>query len=314
MRIAIVGAGALGSFVGARLAQSGQHTVLVDNDRERVAAINAAGLRLVADGSESSVRVRAGSAGDLDGLYDLLIVLTKGGQTEAAVSSCRHLIDDATYLLTFQNGLGNADILARFGNPDRIVIGMTNWAADLLGPAHVACVGQGEIRIWHAQGRDDPGIRTIGEALNRAGLHCTADPNVEAAIWEKVAFNAAMNSIAAITSRNVGEIGDDPDARDLVSAVAREVLSVAFARSLAVDPAHVQNMFEDAFRSHRPHRPSMLQDVLAGRPTEIETINGAVVAAAARLGSQVPVTETLLRLVRMRERRPTDGIAPVAQV
>lgn len=300
-RIAVIGAGALGSFVGARLAHAGYATTLIDNDPARVSAINDAGLRLESDQVTLEITVPASLASDLTQPFDLLIILTKAAHTEPAIASCRHLLGPASHLLTFQNGLGNAALLARYVDSDRIVVGMTNWAVDSVGPAHVRSVGQGEIRIWHMSGRDEPAVRAIADVLNRATLRGTADPNVEAAIWEKVAFNAAMNSVAAMTGLTVGEIGDDANGRSLAGTVADEVVGVARAKGLGADQQKVATMLQHAFQSHRSHRPSMLQDILAGRRTEIEAINGAVVAEAVRLGRSVPVTETLLKLVRMRD-------------
>jgi 2-dehydropantoate 2-reductase len=303
VKIAIIGAGALGGFVGANLARAGQDIVLVDANPERIDAINSNGLRLQMLGEDLNVKIQARRAEQLTGPYDLLVVLTKGIHTESAISSSRHLLGDSTYVLTFQNGLGNVDVIAKFVSPGRILVGMTNWAADLREPASVVSVGSGEIRIWHSGGHTDPLVHDIAAVFHGAGLNCIADPLVQSAIWEKVAFNAAMNSISAITLRNVGEIGDDPDTRALVEDVAREVLSVAGAKSIPVDRPRVMAMFDEAFRSHRSHQPSMLQDTLAGRETEIQFINGAVASQASCLGIQVPVTEALLRLVRSQDRR-----------
>lgn len=310
MRIAVLGAGALGGFVGGKLAQSGQAAVLIDVDRSRIESINRLGLRLETQDADRRIAIRASHASDIDERYDLIIVLTKGVHTEGAISSCRHLLHDNTYVLTFQNGLGNAAVLARHVDRRRIVIGMTNWAADLKGPDHVASVGTGEIRIWHVDRQDDSYVRTIATLLDRAGLNCRADREVETAIWEKVAFNAAINSIAAVTLRNVGEIGDDPDARSLVDEVALEVLTVARAKSIPADIGRVTSMVTEAFRDHRSHKPSMLQDMLAGRQTEIETINGAVVLEAAQLGLKIPATECLCKLVKTLERRVRPTSAP----
>ncbi|MGE7472566.1 ketopantoate reductase family protein [Bosea sp. NPDC003192] len=301
-RIAIVGAGALGSFVGARLSRAGYDTTLIDNDTARVRAIDSAGLRLENDRETLDIAIPAHLAADLTEPFDLLVILTKAAHTEAAIASCRHLLGPGTHLLTFQNGLGNAAVLARHVDPDRIIVGMTNWAVDLLGPAHVRCIGDGEIRIWHVSGRDEPIVHAIAHLLDAGALNCAADPEVESAIWEKVAFNAAMNSISAVTGLTVGEIGDDVNGRSLAYAIASEVARVAEAKGLKADLRRVSAMLDHAFASHRAHKPSMLQDILAGRPTEIETINGAVVAEAARLGREVPITETLLKLVRMRDR------------
>lgn len=144
-------------------------------------------------------------------------------------------------------------------------------------------------------------VAKVVQALNDAGLACTADPAVWTAIWEKVAFNAALNSICAVSQSTVDQLGALDDGRELAFAVVDEVLSVALAEEVAVNPDACKVRVADAIARHVGHKPSMLQDVLAGRKTEIEAINGAVVAAADRRGIPVPCTRTLLRLVRLVE-------------
>jgi 2-dehydropantoate 2-reductase len=122
---------------------------------------------------------------------------------------------------------------------------------------------------------------------------------VEVAVWEKIAFNAGMNSVAAVTRLPVGPIADHPAGRMLVFAIVMETLAVAKARGLVVDADRVRRTLEMAFAEHRGHQPSMLQDVLAGRPTEIENINGAIVAYATELGINTPVTKSMRDLVRL---------------
>ena len=141
-------------------------------------------------------------------------------------------------------------------------------------------------------------MQRIAAVRGAAGLDCIAGPQVEVAIWEKAAFNAAMNSVAAITRLRVGPIADHPAGRALVSAIVAETLAIAMARGLAGDADRVQRTLDMAFADHRNHQPSMLQDALAGRPTEIENINGAIVAYAAELGLDTPFTRCLRDLVR----------------
>jgi 2-dehydropantoate 2-reductase len=137
------------------------------------------------------------------------------------------------------------------------------------------------------------------EALNDAGLACSADADVWAAIWEKVAFNAALNSLCAVTGCTVGELTNVPDGEALALKIVAEVATVAQAHGVAVNEAHVADNVRHALAHHRAHRPSMLQDVLAGRKTEIEAINGAVVEAARMRAIAVPNTAALLHLVRL---------------
>ena len=127
------------------------------------------------------------------------------------------------------------------------------------------------------------------------------DENVEATIWEKVAFNAALNALTTVARAPVKVIADSEHGRALAKKVVEEVLSVARAKGIPVNGDAVDASVEMALRDHREHKPSMLQDLLAGRRTEIDSINGAVVQQAAQLNIPIPVTETLWRLVKLIE-------------
>jgi 2-dehydropantoate 2-reductase len=297
--IVIIGAGAMGGLFGGLLAESGQKMRFVDVPGPHLTALIRNGLRLRTDSGERTINVRAGLADSFTGQCDLAIVFTKGPHTEAAVRGAAHLIGPASWVLTVQNGLGNEAAIRTAVPRARVATGMTSWPADLAGPGHVTSHGHGSVRIWSGEPEPDAVMQRIAGVLTAAGLDCIADPQVQAAIWEKVAFNAAMNSVAAVTRLPVGPIADHPAGRVLVYAIVAETLAVARALGLAVDGDRVQRTLDLAFADHRGHQPSMLQDVLAGRPTEIETINGAIVAQAVALGLDTPVTRTLRDLVRL---------------
>ena len=299
MKIAIIGAGAMGCLFGGRLAQAGEQVVLIHVRREHIDAINDLGLRIEAADGDCRVRVPAGLAEAFAGAYDLILVSTKGLHTEQAIASAVQLIGPQTWVLTLQNGLGNVDKIAAYVPRERIAMGITNVPASLKGPGHVVSHGAGEIRFWTVSGRSDARIDEIRASFDRAGLRCTADPHIEASIWEKVAFNAALNSLGAVTRLPNGAVGDQPAGRRLARAVVAETMAVARAQRIAVDEQRVHETVAYAFAQHRAHRASMLQDVLAGRPTEIESINGAVVTLGHEHGVPTPVTETLLDLVRV---------------
>lgn len=302
MRIAVLGAGAMGSLFGGRLAEAGFDVGLIDVDAAHIEAVRLEGLRLEADDGERRIRVPIGRAESYLEPVDLLVVFTKAPHTGAALDSVRHLLGPASWALTLQNGLGNGERLAATLPRERILIGMTTWPASLATLGHVRAHGTGEVRLWTLTGATDAMVSRVCDALSKAGLQCTADPEVRVAIWEKVAFNAAMNSIAAAMGYTVGQMADDPDIQTLARAIAAEAAAVAQACKVAVSSARIEKAMRDAYATHRSHRPSMLQDILAGRPTEIESINGGIVAHAHGMHMTVPVTEVFLRLVRARER------------
>jgi 2-dehydropantoate 2-reductase len=303
VKIAIAGAGAMGSLFGGRLSLAGFDVRLIEVNIAYIAAVQRDGLKLETEAGVSTIRAPIGPAQSFAEPVDLLMVFTKGPQTLHALRAVRHLIGPQTWALSLQNGLGNGERLATAVSADRVIIGMTNWPADVKAPGHVSSHGTGEVRLWSLNGQPSARLSEISQALSEAGLNSSADPQVMVAIWEKAAFNAAMNSIAAVTGFTVGEMADDADLRALAVAVAAETSDVAHARAIDVDQARICNMLDHAFADHRSHKPSMLQDILNKRRTEIACINGAIVEEAAKGQIAVPVTQTLLRLVRAKERQ-----------
>ncbi|KMW48898.1 2-dehydropantoate 2-reductase [Ralstonia insidiosa] len=300
MKIAILGAGAMGSLFGGLLAETGEQVTLLDINDAHLSAIAAHGLRLETDTGDRHVRnLQALRPSQATQVPDLLIVFTKSMHTRAALASVRQLIGPSTYVLTLQNGLGNVEALASVVPQERILVGVTTWPADLAGAGHVRSHGAGVIRMMTADGVDRPMLERVVSVLSDAGLRCQADANVWGAVWEKVAFNAALNPLCTVLNRPVDALGVVEDGPALALTIVEEVLAVARASGISVDATKVSDNVRHAIVAHRGHKPSMLQDVLAGRPTEIESINGAVVVAAHRHGVRVPHTETLMQLVRL---------------
>lgn len=303
MNITVLGAGAMGSLFGGLLGETGALVTLIDVNDAHLEAICSDGLRLETDHGDRRVAgLRALRPEAATSAADLLIVFTKSMHTTAALAGVKHLIGENTRVLSLQNGLGNVEKIQEFVPIERILIGMTTWPADMVAPGHVRSHGEGAIKLWSANGAQCASIDDCVTALNAAGLHCTADPTVWVSIWEKVAFNAALNSICAVTGCTVDQLDLVPDGREIALSVAREVIAVAQATGVAADAERPVRNIEHAIAHHRGHKPSMLQDVLAGRPTEVEGINGAVVAAGTRVGVRAPCTELMLTLVRLIER------------
>lgn len=300
MRIAVIGAGAMGSLFGGRLARAGHEVWLVDVNQPHIDAIKRAGLRLDTDeGVQVVAGIRAGRAADFAGPADLLVVFTKGYHTAAALADAAHLVGADSWALTLQNGLGTGERVAAALPGVAVAIGMTDVPADLTAPGQVGSHGRGHVRLWSQSGAADPAVERIAAALRAAGFETQADPAVVTAIWEKVIFNTVMNPVAALTRQTVGGMAAAPDGRALAEAILGEAFAVAAACGVAVDQARVRAIIAHAWAEHGPHQPSMLQDVIAGRPTEIDTIAGALAERGAAHGVATPVLDTLTRLVRM---------------
>lgn len=298
--IVIVGAGAMGCLFAARLVEADVDVTLVDVDRQRLALLNSDGIVLSDDDGERVIPVRAAVASDVAGPVDLVMLFTKGMHSVAAIRSVAHLADGHAHALTLQNGIGNAEIIAEIFTPSRVLMGVTDLPSDLVGARHVHSHGQGHIRLGGMTVDAHSAANPVAALLNRGKLQAEADPVILVAIWEKAAFNAALNAMATITGLTVGGMDEEPGRR-IAGAVASEVVNVAAAKGIRLDKGRIDAKIAFALANHRNHQASMLQDRLAGRPTEIESINGAIVAAAELLGLSAPTTATLADMVRLIE-------------
>lgn len=299
-RIVMVGAGAMGCLFAARLALAGNAVTVVDVDPARLELIAGEGIVLDDDAGRHVAQVRAARAENVSGPVDLLMLFTKSMHSAAAIRSAAHLVDTGCTVLTLQNGLGNVEAIAEVFPAERIAWGVTDFPADIEGANLVASHGQGHIFLGKWPRGVDVRTEGIASLLSAAGLNAVADPEVPVAVWEKVAFNAALNALCTVSGLPVGGL-DHPAGRRAARAVTDEIAKIAAAEGIAMDRARLNDKVAFAIANHRGHKPSMLQDRLAGRPTEIESINGALLAAAARSGVPAPALALLTDLVRLGE-------------
>lgn len=303
MRIAVLGAGAMGSLFGGALAASGKEVWLVDVWQPHVEAIRERGLFIEKQGQVRSVSVAATTEPAEVGPVDLLLLFTKYGSTEAAMRGAGPLLTRETRVLTLQNGIGNVDLIAQFVPRERILAGLTTLTSDLKGPGFIEDTfdGPGETYCWPAAGEPDGFAYAIERALCEAGIRTSLTPAVTRHIWLKLVINTSLNMMAAITRLRVGDLFSHPEMRSLCLAVASEVARVAQAEGVPLSEdeavAHLRKVAAEAAQ----HQPSTLIDVLQGRKTEIECLNGAVARAAARHAIPVPVTEMIVALIHTIE-------------
>jgi 2-dehydropantoate 2-reductase len=290
-RVAILGAGALGSLFAYHLASR-----------------TPAGVRLLArTPALGSVALEGGDVVPVlpwrraDGPVDLLLVLVKAYATADAIRMALDLgaVGPATVALTLQNGLGNAEALAEALGAARVLAGTTAQGATLLAPGRVAHGGAGPTLIapWAPGGPAAAAAATVAALLSEAGLPAEVAGDPRPLLWAKLTVNCGINALTALLRVPNGELLTRPGARRLMEAAAREAGAVAAAAGVVLpgDPAERVALVA---RATGANRSSMLQDVERGRRTEVDAINGAVAREGRRLGVSAPVNETLADLVR----------------
>ena len=296
MKIAVVGSGAMGSLFGAMLAESGYKVWLFDIWDEHINTINKNGLIIKRQGHKHIVRINATTNYHSIGQADLVIIFVKSGQTAPASETAAKLAGSEGLVLTLQNGLGNADIIEKFFDADRILAGTTSHGATLLSPGciHHAGLGPTFIGMWSG-GEPNPAYR-IANFFVKSGIDTQVIEDVRNVIWDKLLVNVGINAITALTGIKNGQILDMEVTRELCRAAIEEAVAVAQIHGIKVRDEAVKHVLQVA-RSTAANRSSMGQDIDNNRLTEIDAINGAVVSEAQKVGLETPVNKTLTALI-----------------
>ena len=303
MRVCIVGCGAVGSLFAAHLAQLDDVEVWAyDLDGAHVAAINEHGLRL--SGAADLVgRVRATSDADELPACDFGIVATKSMHTASAAEATAHAFAGGA-VCSVQNGAGNEELIAEF--VPEVIRGTTFPAGHLVEPGHVAMDTRGDTQIGPFEPKPAPmdEVRALADACTRCGMPTAALEDARGAQWRKLIFNAASNAIGALTGFTHGRISEFEPTRALAEAVMAEGKLVSDAQGIVLDSDPVE-LFHWAAQKEVAygHKPSMLQDVEAGRATEIDFLNGAIVTFGERHSVDAPLNRALTALVKGLEQR-----------
>jgi 2-dehydropantoate 2-reductase len=301
VRICVVGCGAVGSLFAANLAQLDDVEVWAyDLAREHVDAINRDGLRLSGAG-EVVGRLRATADAQELPPCDFGIVATKAMHTAAAAAATAEALADAA-VASVQNGIGNEEALAE--HAPRVIRGTTFPAGKLVAPGHVQWDVKGDTTFgpFEPQPARKDEIERLADACTRAGMPTDAVPDARGPQWRKVIFNAATNPIGALTGLTHGRVCERPDLRELVTRLVDEGKAVASAQGIELD-ADPEELIDHAARKDvaYDHKASMLQDVEARRPTEVDYLNGGIVRFGRELDLPTPLNEAIWTLVRGRE-------------
>ena len=300
MRIAVIGAGAMGSIFGVRFTQAGHETVLVDVAAPLVETINDVGISIVRGDEETTTRVPATSDPRTVGVVDVVVFCVKSYHTPSAAEFALPLVGPDTVVASLQNGWGNGDVLAATFSPEQIVVGVTYNSGIVEAPGRVAHPAERPTTVGPFVDGGD-GAARVAQALNDAGLHTDVASPVRPEIWKKLIHNAALLPTSALAGMNIGAMAACADTVALVTDTAREATAVAQALGYLIDPQERVDTISALLAKAGPTKGSMAQDFEAGRRTEIDVINGAVVRTADDLGVAVPLNRTLLQLVKSWE-------------
>jgi 2-dehydropantoate 2-reductase len=311
MRVAVVGAGGVGSVFGGRLAVAGHEVWLVHRRQQVVDSLLRDGLQLESpNGQLERIPVLATDDTQTIGEVDLVLILTKSTDTRAAAEAARPLMRDSSLAVTLQNGLGNLETIADVLGPEHTLLGMTYVGAATSRPGHARLTAAGQSFIGEPNGQRSPRAEHLAGVLTAAGMPTEATDRLWEMVWGKLVINAALNATCALTGASGESALRSAAASEWLGLVAEETAAVATALGISLPYADAAARVRKHCQDVGTSKPSMLQDIERGRPTEIDAINGAVVREGARLGVPTPYNQALLFLVKAREqvlRRASEG-------
>ena len=301
---AVVGAGAVGSFFGAMLARAG-HPVTLIARAPHVQAIGAQGLQLHRAGKVETVTVAATTELAAVADADLVLVCVKSPDTDDIARRLAPLLRADALVLSLQNGVDNAQALARHVS-QTIVPAVVYVATAMPRPGVVEHFGRGDLVIGAldpARPPADDGLQAVVDLFVAAGVPVAISPDVLGELWRKLMVNCAYNAISALVQQPYGRMAAMPAIRDLQAAIVREVVAVAQAdgRDMPLDEA-MQAMTHIA-TAMPGQLSSTAQDLARGKPTEIDHLNGFIVRRGAELGVPTPANQALYALVKLAESR-----------
>jgi len=307
VKIAIIGAGAMGSLFGGRLALAGEEVWLLDVWEEHVRTINDKGLSIASPAGDTVARPKATTKPEDIGTAELVIVFVKSTATAKAAETAAALLGPDTAVLTLQNGYGNAETIAAAVGAARVIAGTTAQGATLLGPGRIMHAGGGETHIGELGGGLTERLQKIAACLSKAGIATIADDNVASLIWGKLIVNVGINALTGITGLKNGELADHEETRQVLALAVEEAVRVADAAGVKLPYGNpVEKVLAVAVATAQ-NRSSMLQDLSGGRMTEIEAINGALVREGERFGVETPVNRVLTLLIKALEKLPREN-------
>lgn len=288
----ILGAGAMGCLFAAALRQAGRGATLLLRDTPPAHRIP---LLIEEDGERREITVDASATGAA-GRIERLLVTTKAYDVTGAVASVSHRLDHDSEVLLLANGIGFARELTERHPHLNLYFGTTTEGAYRIGPQHLRHAGHGSTRIGQPGRRVPPAwFATWRDAIP----HCTWDPQIEDALWLKLAINCAINPLTAIHRCPNGDLQRAPALAATVARLCAEIEAVSRAAGRTAAVTGLRHAVAEVIRNTADNRSSMLQDALAGRRTEIDYITGHLVAVAEQYGVEVPHNRELLARVRI---------------
>lgn len=302
MKIAVIGAGAMGSIYGGHLSLHNDVT-LIDTNPKVIETVQQNGLKIEENGQENIYRPSAAVSCEGMEPVDLIILFVKALYSKAALSGNRNLIGPNTYVMTLQNGSGHEDVLGESVPQDHIIIGTTEDNGAVLGFGHIRHGGVGNTNIGMLTEDRENFLNKLKESFDSCGFNVRIHPSIQQLIWDKLFTNVSLSAVTAVLQVNIGYIAANEYAWQMTMALLHEAVETAHALGLEADEEKLAEKIRATSVGSPEGVTSICADIRAGRKTEVDTISGSVVRAAHKAGVPVPVHEFVVNTIHALEGR-----------
>ncbi len=303
MKILVMGAGGVGAYFGARLRAAGEDVVLCARG-EHLRAIREHGLDITSIRGDLKIDVRATDTPRDFAPYDLILFCVKAYDTAAAARAIEGCLKPGGAILTIQNGVENEANLAAIFGRDAVMGGNARVGVEILAPGKIAHLSTGHIDFGELDGRESKRARAIAAVFQRAGILGQLVADIMTLRWDKLVWNGALNTVATLTRRRVGDILDDAESMKLLRTLMKEIVQVARAEGAKIPDDRIDAYIAHSQKNLRALKTSTQQDLEHGKALEYEALSGAVVRAARRHGISAPANETVYALLRLLDGAP----------
>ena len=301
MRFCVVGAGAMGGVYGLSLIEAGYKVNFLDVNRDHVDVVKENGFRLSGIGKQKVHKINiSDNANDFKNSADVVLFHAHTTGTKSAARSAAIVLKPDGYAITLQNGIGNVEALLQVLGAKRVVGGISYHSAALEDLGHVNHTNDGSTFIGELDGTISPRLKSLENVFQNALLSPKITNDILGVIWSKFIVNCGINPLCAVTGLRSGEISENTAADEMQTKILEEIMAVVKAKGIQVPNKDMVSYVKD-LSSSRYNKPSMLQHIEAGRLTEIDSLNGALVSEAKALNVSVPFNQALVQLVKARE-------------
>jgi 2-dehydropantoate 2-reductase len=298
MKTVVVGAGAMGTFIAARLFMSGHEVWLLEVNDKRVTKIKEKGICLEENDDINNLKFSTITSDPKEiGVADAVIIMVKAFDTEDAVKLVLPAISEGTIVLTLQNGMGNIELIRKYISKERVMAGTTSHGALLIHDGHVRHTGVGDTIIGALSADSEKHTGKLKALFDASGINTSISDDANSLLWGKLLINMSINPLTAIMRIKNGRIVELPHLVEIIKQMLVESLEVATKIGVNIPYDNPLEKIIEVCRNTSQNCSSMFQDILAGRRTEINQINGAIVTYGLQCGIETPVNKMLTELV-----------------